>query len=95
MGFWIWDYDDAPDDVIEAACLRAAEYFKEKGIAPSAAQDAAMEAQDLSQDFDGPTPKADLIVAWFKAENETFDYLYAVTGKWPSATGASLVYTQD
>lgn len=95
MGFWIWGFDDGDEEQIEAACAIAAAYFKEKGIEPEAAQQAAIDAADLPDSFDGPTPNADLVVAWYKAENEAFEHLAAITGHWPSSTGATLVYVQQ
>jgi len=92
MGLWIFSCD-ALNEEIQAACDIAQAVFAEKGIDPEEAQQAAIEAADLSSDFDGATPKADLVIAWFNAENAAFQHIEDVTNEWPN--GASLIYVQQ
>jgi len=92
MGLWIFSCD-ALEEEIQAACEAAQAVFAEKGIDPEAAQQAAIEAADLSFEFEGATPKADLVIAWFNAENVAFMHLEELTNEWPN--GASLIYVQQ
>ena len=93
MGLWIFAYDDATPDEIEAACKVAAASLAAAGVAPAAAQQAAHDAADLSHDFDGPTPGSGLVVAWYNAEYAAFEHLQNVAGEWPN--GASLIYVEQ
>lgn len=93
MGLWIFAYDDASAEEIEAACEIARLKLKAAGCTPAAAQDAAHVAADLSIEHDDATPNADLVIAWFNAEYAAFEHLHTVTGEYP--TGASLIYVEQ
>lgn len=92
MGLWIFAYD-GDSDVIEEACAVAADVLKASGFTPAEAQEAAHEAADLSIEHDGDTPRADQVIAWFKAEYAAFEHVYEKTGEHP--TGASLIYVEQ
>lgn len=92
MGLWIF-MSDALDEEIQKASEIADQLFKKAGVDPEAAQQAAIDAADLSAEHDGATPNADLVILWFNAEFAAFEYLQDVTGEWPN--GASLIYVQQ
>lgn len=93
MGLWLF-YTDALDDEIEQACHAAAAILRERGFEANEAQDAALEAADLSEDrVENSTPNADAVVAWFAAEDAAMKRLAELSGEWPHQ--AALIYTDE
>lgn len=96
MSLWIAFCDECSDEHIEQACAVAQASLDAAGTTAPAAQDAALAAADLSQDHDGATPDADLIIAWYQAEAAAFEKLAELSGTWPtSAHTAALLYVQQ
>ena len=92
MGLWIFACD-ASNDEIQAACEVAGAMLRDKNIAPDAAQQAAIDAADLSNEHTGETPNGDLVIAWYNAEYAAFEHVQGATGEWPN--GASLIYVEQ
>ena len=92
MGLWMF-YVDAQDDEIEEACQAAAAELQRRQFAPALAQQAALDAADLSEDrIDESTPAADAVVAWYAAEDVACQTLQVLTGEWPH--DAALIFTE-
>lgn len=93
MGLWLF-YTDAPSNEIEQACQAAAVALRDRGFTAEQAQDAALAAADLSEDFtEDRTPDADAVVAWFAAEDAAMNKLAEISGEWPHQ--AALVYSDE
>lgn len=93
MGLWIFGVD-ARDDEIEQACKTADEIFRVRGISPSDAQDAALDAIELTEDAgEASTPRVVEVATWYAAENAAFQVLNELTTEWPH--GGSLVFTEE
>lgn len=92
MGLWMF-YVDAQNSEIEAACNAAAAELRRRQFSPELAQQAALDAADLSEDFDiETTPAADAVVAWYAAEEAACQALQTLTGEWPH--DAALIFTE-
>lgn len=92
MGLWLFNVD-AQDDEIENACLAAAAELARRGIDADAAQQAALDAADLPDDYNEQiTPHSVAVVAWYAAEDEACRKLEELTGEWPHDAG--LIYTE-
>ena len=93
MGLWIF-YTDASAEHIQIACQAAADEFSLRGVDPSDAQDAANDAADLEDDHLGEyTPKTDLVIVWYSAENVAMKKLYELDGHWPDQS--SLIFVEQ
>lgn len=93
MGLWLF-YTDAVPNEIEAACQAAVIALRERGFTAEQAQNAALAAADLSEDYvEERTPDADAVVAWFAAEDAAMNKLAEISGEWPHQ--AALVYTDE
>lgn len=93
MGLWLF-YVDAQDDEIEAACKAADEELRRRGVSAADAQQAAIDAADLPEDYSTEfTPGAGAVAAWYAAEDAACKRLHVITGEWPH--GAGLIYTEN
>jgi len=93
MALWLF-YTDAQNDEIEEACEAAFAVLRERGFTAEEAQDAALAAADLSEDYtEDRTPNADAVVAWFAAEDAAIKKLADISGEWPHQ--AALVYSDE
>lgn len=93
MALWLF-YTDALNEEIEQACQAAAAILRERGFTAEQAQDAALAAADLSEEYvEDRTPDADAVVAWFAAEDAAVKKLAEVSGEWPHQ--AALVYSDE
>ncbi|MBV6867897.1 MULTISPECIES: hypothetical protein [Xanthomonas] len=93
MGLWLFYCDAAADD-IELACNEAERELKRRGFTAAEAQQAALDAADLAEDYSQAlTPDADAVAAWFNAEDAAFRKLHELTREWPA--DASLIFDQD
>lgn len=93
MGLWIM-FTDAMDSDIEDACRAASTTLQRRGVSPAVASNAALDAADLSEDYNEPTtPAADAVAAWFAAEDAALRRLNELNGEWPHM--AALIYTEN
>lgn len=93
MGLWLF-YVDAQDDEIEAACKAASLELERRGISAASAQQAALDAAELPEDYsEEATPQSQDVAAWYAAEDAAFRRLQEITGEWPH--GAGLIYTEN
>lgn len=94
MALWLF-YTDAHADEIEQACALAAQVLRDRGFTAEQAQDAALAAADLAEDYaEESTPDANAVVAWFAAEDAAVRALAELTGDdWPHQ--AALVWSEE
>lgn len=94
MALWLF-YTDAQASDIEQACDAAAQVLQERGFTAEQAQDAALAAADLAEDYaEERTPDANAVVAWFAAEDAAVRALAELAGEdWPHQ--AALVWSEE